>query len=373
MKVLLVVTWYNNYNQSSATGVFHYEQALYLSKHCDVALYYPFDQLLDKSFYCDDEKGVKTYRTRGVGGRLKRQISILRGFAKVVKDFKPDVIHAQVASQAGFYSIIIGKLYRIPVIITEHNPIELMSLESKKNYAINRFAYHNSKANICVSNDSRDRLSVLFPKESFQTIYNGIVNPVGLINKTNYRVPNKTNLAIVAAFYSKDIKGYQFLLPAIKMVKDDGFDVVLHIVGGGDYEEYYRNMASDLGIQDNCIFYSHCERSKVYTIMSQMDFVVSASIFECSGVSVQEAMLLGKPLVVTKSGGANSLVTEKTAIVVERNSVEKLAEGIKRMVLSYNGYNEKEIHDYAFKNFEISQVNSKYLALYSSISRKKQK
>ena len=98
-----------------------------------------------------------------------------------------------------------------------------------------------------------------------------------------------------------------------------------------------------------------------------MDFSISASIFECSGVSVQEAMLLGKPLVVTKSGGANSLVNSETAIVVERESVSALSEGILQMVERLPQFDDKKIREYAFAQFEIDEVSKKYVQLYEKI------
>ena len=373
MKVLFVVTWFHNYKEPPSAGVFHYEQAVCLSKNCEVAIYYPFDQVLKAPYNKEIERGITTYRSRWTGNAVKRRETLAAGFAKVIKDFRPDIINAHVASQAGVYSIIAGTVYNIPVITTEHNPVELMGLESKTTYARNRLVYHKSKANICVSVDQKNRLSALFPKDSFGMIYNGVMDPWEKNDVIKYRKEPGINAAIIASFYSKEIKGYQFLLPAIQKLIEEGLEITLHIVGGGIYEDYYRQMAADLGIEDHCIFYGACDHSKVYSIAGEMDYIISASIFEASGVSVQEAMLLGKPLVVTKSGGANSLVTEKTAIVVDRNSIDALADGIKRMSESFRSFDTNEIRRYALDNFEIESVNKKYLKLYSEILGKEEK
>lgn len=370
MRILLAVTWYPNCGEESSAGIFHYEQARCLSKYCDVAIYYPFDALLPEQYRKTTEKGIITYRSRFTGNPIRKRLDLYRGFAEVIRDFKPDIIHAQVASQAGFYSLKLTKHSGIPVIITEHNPIELMELDNKKAYKRNKYAYHNSKANICVSENSKERLKNLFPGESFSTIFNGIIDPETLKpDGHEYRIPNRINACIVAGFYSKDIKGYQFLLPAIKEVRDKGIEITLHVIGGGDYLTFYENLAKDTGIEDDCIFYGLCSREKVYSVVRQMDFSISASIFECSGVSVQEAMLLGKPLVVTKSGGADSLVTKDTAIVVERNSVKALADGIIEMSKNLQRFDADTIREYAYCNFEIERVNKKYLQLYESIDR----
>ncbi len=370
MRVLFVVSWYTAYDaEKLAAGVFHYEQAMALKKYCDTALFYPFDPSIPTDFHRAEERGLLTWRSRWTPGeRLKNRMRAYRAFARVLREFKPDVIHAHVASSAGCLAVEMGKLYGIPVVITEHNAIELMGLESKKTYLRNRFAYHNSRENICVSEDSRSRLQALFPKERFRVIYNGIQNPADVpADGKQYAREGFINCCIVAAFYDKQIKGYQYLLPALQRLVREGLPILLHIVGGGTYLDDYQKLARELGIAESCVFYGQCDRVQVYSILRQMDFSISASILECSGVSVQEAMLLGKPLVVTKSGGANSLVSEETAIVVERESVEALADGMREMIAQRGRFDPERIAAYAYPRFEIDQVSRQYMELYRTM------
>ena len=373
---MMMVTWFTSRDaEVLLDGVFHYEQSMALKQYADMALYYPFDQSEEKGLVKRMERDLLTYRfAPWHNDRARRFPEILKGSIEAVKDYQPDIIHAHVAAGAGVIAVIVGKLLHIPVIVTEHNPIELSHFDKKINRMLVDFVYRRTYANICVSKDSRDRLSKIFPKCEFHVIYNGIENPERIeADGGNYAVEGKLNFAIVAAFYSKEIKGYQYLLPALAALKEKGYPFMLHVCGGGDYLDYYKNMAKELGIEDSVIFYGQCERQKVYSIVRQMKFTVSASIFECSGVSVQEAMLLGKPLVVTRSGGANSLVTDQTAIVVDRESSEALTEGIEKMLkeLDEGGFESKEIQNYAYGHFEIDQVSKRYMKLYRKCLRER--
>ena len=373
---MMMVTWFTSRDaEVLLDGVFHYEQSMALKKYADMALYYPFDQSEEKGLVKRMERDLLTYRFAPKhSDRARRFPEILKGSIEAVKDYQPDIIHAHVAAGAGVIAVIVGKLLHIPVIVTEHNPIELSHFDKKINRMLVDFVYRRSYANICVSRDSRDRLSKIFPKCEFHVIYNGIENPEKIdADGQSYAVEGKINFAIVAAFYSKEIKGYQYLLPALAALKKKGYPLMLHVCGGGEYLDYYQNMAKELGIEDSIIFYGQCERQKVYSIVRQMKFTVSASIFECSGVSVQEAMLLGKPLVVTRSGGANSLVTGQTAIVVDRESTQALTEGIEKMLkeLEKGGFDSKEIQSYAYGHFEIDQVSKRYMKLYRKCLNKK--
>ena len=370
MKILMIVTWYSPRSADVMTGgVFHYEQSMALKKYTDVALLFPYDTEIKGMVSKKEEKGLVTYRTASTSKNpLISFNELVRAGMKVIEDYKPDIIHAHVAQGAGHLAYALSRKTHIPYIITEHSPIEQANLDSLYVRKMTNLVYKHSKANVCVSKDSMDRLGSYFPKCSFEVIYNGIINPDSVEpDGENYRVEGYTNMLITAAFYDQYIKGYQYLLPAMQKLKAEGVKAFLHICGGGDYFEYYKKMAAELGIEDVVKFHGQCDRKKVYSIMRQMDFSISASEFECSGVSVQEAMYLRNPMLVTRSGGANSLVTEDTAIVVDRKSIDALVDGIKQMINKLDEFDRESIHQYAFDNFEIDNVSKKYMELYKRI------
>ncbi len=369
MNVLMMVTWFTPADaETLSAGVFHYEQSMDLKEHCNVALYYPYDADMKEEYSAGEERGLYTYRSRyEVGKIIRNSIRIFKDFKKIYEDFKPDVIHAHVAPGAGLYAVLLGKRYKIPVILTEHNPVGLAGYDKFLIRKIAGFVYSHTRYNACVSRNSRDELREMFPKSRFEIVYNGVIAPEIYQQSENYCREGYVNVSIVATFYSEWIKGYQFLLPAMKELKALGYKVMLHIVGGGTYMEKYQKLAEELEITDVCIFYGNCERKKVYDIMSQMDFGLSTSLIECSGVSVQEAMMLGKPMVVTKSGGANSLVTPETAIVVDKESVSAIVDGVKEMIDRRSDYKDDEIRKYAYQNFEIGEISRKYMEIYEGI------
>lgn len=356
-------------------GIFHYETAMDLKKYCDIAMYFPFDSSLKTENSEEVERGILTYRSKFIRDqRIRNRIRIWREFKRIVKEYHPNIIHVHVAVEAGKYAVFLGKIYHIPVVITEHSATE-NAISGKLGYYISKYVYSRCAFIACCSTNLQHNLQQFFPKLKFDVVYNGI-QPVNIMSSDvkQYRRDNCINIAIVAGFYAIDNKGYQFLLPAIKQVIDERkHTVTLHIIGDGEYKSYYENMAQDFNISDFCIFYGGCPREKVYEIVSQMDFFVSASLVECSSVSVQEAMLLGQPILVTRSGGANSLVTERTAIVVDRGSSEALAKGIDEMIERLEQFNRDDIRAYAEQNFEISHISEQYMDIYQNILKNKKR
>ncbi|MBO4640652.1 MAG: glycosyltransferase family 4 protein [Treponema sp.] len=373
MKILFVVSWYSSQNTKVLReGIFHYEQAKELKKYCDVAIYFPFDNEIDTEFSDSIEHGIRVFRRNNKNkSRLQQTINYLKDYKIIKNRFSPDIIHAHVAAGVGMIVTKWKLFYHKPYILTEHMPIEYMNLENKKNYLRQKFIYKNSSQNICVSKDLSEKLNSYYPNIKFSIIYNGIILPNNNINeKLDLFLSKDLNCGIIAAFYDKTVKGYQYLLPAIKILIEKGYNINLHICGGGQYLDYYKKMAIDLGIENNCIFYGQIEKNQVYYIISKMDFIISASIFESAGISVEEAMLLGKPLVVTRSGGASSLVNNKTAIVVDTKSTDALVKGIKNMIEKRALFNSKEIKNYAINNFSIQTVTNQYLHLYNNLLNK---
>ncbi len=174
MNILMMVTWYTPKGSTALeAGVFHYEQSMDLKKYCNMALYYPFDKDISEIQTREDEWGLTTYRSKySVGRMIYNRRNMDRTMKRIVQEFKPDIIHAHCGAGAGYYVVKLAKKYNIPVVITEHNPIEISKVDKKGlNYWKTKKAYEYSKANVCVSTDSMNKLSKIYPQCSFEVIY----------------------------------------------------------------------------------------------------------------------------------------------------------------------------------------------------------
>lgn len=308
--------------------------------------------------------------------RFKSNIQLCKSFHKVIKLFKPDICFVQVASEAGRSMSVLCKLYAIPLVLAEHSSPEALGLVEggrKKDYLLLKFVYNQCSYVTCVSQNLTDTLKKYYPKLTPKTIYNGI-QPVSTYTKSEkiYKLENVINIVIVGGFYNMTVKGYQFLLPAIKEVVQKGYQIVLHICGGGEYKEYFEELVKKLDIVQQCIFYGQCQREKIYDIVGQMDFFVSASLFESGGMAAQEAMLLGKPVLATKSGGVSSMITKETGIIIDKGSIKSLVDGIIRMIQIYKEFDVEKIKKYAESKFDINHITKQYMEVFEEILQKKE-
>ena len=64
-----------------------------------------------------------------------------------------------------------------------------------------------------------------------------------------------------------------------------------------------------------------------------------------------EAMLFGKPVIVTKCGVGQDIVNDSNGFVVEIGNVTQLAEAMLKMMHLSSGYDSTAIKNFAIENF----------------------
>lgn len=371
MKVLIVPSWYAERNEKLPGGIFHTEFAKEMSKRCDVAIYYPFDKTLQDNMVSEVEDGILTYRSRFVAKqKIGNRIRIYKMFRTIMKEFNPDIIHAQVATEAGRYAAFFSLLNHKPLVITEHSTVECAGVNKGIGKLYGRFVYSTSQANVCVSEDLQHKLEKIFPNRKFITVYNGVKDPQIGNKCMTYRKEGTVNIVLIAYLYSADIKGIQNVLPALRILRNEGFRITLHIVGDGEYKKYFQEMSREYQVDNQCIFYGSCSKQKVFEIISQMDFLLSASLLESFGCTIAEAMYLGKPVLVTKSGGPESFVNDNVGMLIDKGSKDAIVVGIKEMIKKLSEYDSNKIMQYAKDNFGISNIGEKYLEVYREVVEK---
>lgn len=370
----MMVSWYSPKGEPINGGIFHYEQAMDLKKYCAMAIYYPYDRILTEKYSDEMEHGIRTFRSAyDFKRKLYNRQNMFSAMKKIVRDFKPDIIHAQVSTEVGRFAIILGALFHIPVIVTEHSTVEASGITKFPCYWYAKFVFKYSKCNICVSDSLSEKLKEIFPQYTFQTIYNGIsrvqtkMQPQG-----KYRVQDSANVVLVAGLYDRHIKGIPTLLKVIARLHQEGRKIILHIVGDGEYRKEFEQIADDLGITKQCIFHGRCSRECVQEIMQESDFLVSASILESFGCSIAEAQMQGIPVVATRCGGPESIVAPKTGILVDKGNEEALYQGVLEMLDNYTKYNSDEIKKYAEEKFSLDVISRKYYKIYQSILKEEE-
>ena len=132
-----------------------------------------------------------------------------------------------------------------------------------------------------------------------------------------------------------DWKGVDDLINAAAIASKQLPDLRVVIAGSGPLREHLEGLVAELGLAAHVHFAGWLAREDVTALQAAADVVVVPSRTgadgsrEAQGLSVVEAMALGKAVIATRSGGIPDAITDgENGLLVEQNDPAALAAGI---------------------------------------------
>ena len=129
-------------------------------------------------------------------------------------------------------------------------------------------------------------------------------------------------------------KNLDILIKAFAEVSKDFPEWKLWIVGDGDMLEYYRGLASKLGVLKNVAFFGRVDDpERLRDIYSVASILALPSSFESFGMVVPEALSAGTPVVVSSNVGAKILVENgKNGLVLREISSSNIRDAVLHLI-----------------------------------------
>ena len=250
-----------------------------------------------------------------------------------VKERRIDLIHSHLPD-VNLYSCLAGFAAGVPVVTTYHgSPIEprkRISPHSLKYSLIGKLSARIVAVSDCLKNDLV-RIA-RFPPRKLRTIYNGVdwrrfALPLNSTTKRNeLRIaPDEKVVGMVANL--RPAKGYEYFIRAGAIIAQNVPKVKFLIIGENEdkLRERVTKEMDALGLTDSVIFLGF--REDVPELLRLLDVFMLSSISEGLSIATIEAMAAGVPVVVTRSGGPQEVVTDgKTGFLVLPKDEKSLAE-----------------------------------------------
>ncbi|ARD67076.1 glycosyltransferase [Eubacterium limosum] len=176
---------------------------------------------------------------------------------------------------------------------------------------------------------------------------NGIIlqNRLKKIKNTDKKKIVIGTLAAVNVKY----KGQQFVIKAIKMLYEAGYEIEYQLVGGGS-KDYLKKIAQKEKVSKQVKFLGELPHEKVFEWLSTIDIYIQPSLTEGLPRALIESMSLGCPALGSDSGGIPELL-DKSCLFPKRD-IRQLVKLIK------NFDTEKKLVE-AQRNFYASQEYTK--------------
>lgn len=168
--------------------------------------------------------------------------------------------------------------------------------------------------------------------------------------KQNEIIKNKDsfNIASVGRFCYQ--KGFDNAIKALKILHDRGYkNIKWYIVGYGGDEYIYRQLIKENNLEDSFIILG--KKTNPYPYMKNCDLYVQPSRYEGKAVTVSEAQILGKAVMITNYATAHSQVNNGVDGYIADLSIEGIANGIEKL------YKDEEYR----KELELNCKNTNFI------------
>lgn len=239
--------------------------------------------------------GAKYINTPTAVFSVKKQLKTL------LDGFQPDVIHAHVL---GFGSLI-GEMLKqelgCPLVVTTHGSDTFVPAAKGQEDMLKQYAA-GADVLVCVSSLLRRTLEACGVAANMRVILNGFD-----ISCKADATPKDPNRMLQVGFLIPR-KKTDVSIRAIAMMKEQGQNTALTVVGSGAEMENLQALAQELQVEDRVAFTGHLPNQQVQQLLSGATYFVMPSVREGFGIVYLEAMAAGCVTIGTEGEGIADLI-----------------------------------------------------------------
>jgi glycosyltransferase involved in cell wall biosynthesis len=280
-----------------------------------------------------------------------------------------DVIHAHFTYPDGVASILLGRELRVPVVITEHNLWKPWMDDYPLVRRQSLWSLGRAAKVVTVSDAVRRTIEAVAKRP-----VPAVTMPVGVdgsefgLRSEPLRPADEAKLLYVG--WINYIKGVDVLLQAMPLLLRRHPRIRLTLIGGGIYrdtrrqENSLRRLAADLGLGERIHFAGPRSPAEVSQAMRDADALVLPSRRESCGAVLLEALACGTPVVATRCGGPEDIVTDAVGELAPPENPAALAEAMARVLARRGEFDAARLRGYALSRYSWDRLAEQYFALY---------
>ena len=372
----MIPSWYKNQN-NQIKGSFFREQALMFQKrgHNVYIVYVELHSASEKinnriETYNDCGLYTLIYHTHSYGYArnmivYKNVMHIMyKNLVKRVLDVcgSIDIIQAHSFMPAGIVACGIGKKYHIPVITTEHSSkVHTMKLDAIERKYLHQTVTESNRF-VCVSESLKNSVQEVCGNKTHI-----IVIPNNLSSDFTYKPQLKRRtFQFVCAGNLIEEKRQIFLVDCFSKAFPYE-DVSLIIAGIGKLRPILERQISKLNEEKRIQLIGLVPREEMPILLNESSAFVLLSTNETFGVSYIEALACGCPIIATKNGGANEIVTTDNGILVNVDDEKETIDALRYVFYHYYQYDLENISKLSQIKYGEEAIYERTLLLYLDV------
>ena len=275
------------------------------------------------------EQGFFIHRTRYPRIKLIGTMIFWLGILLILRRIKPDVVQAQTVVIA-LPALLTRKLQGKPYYIWGRGSEIYLPWLFKNQVSKLLFKYANKV--IALTEDMRREIQKIYFREVL-VIPNGI--DLGqfknVLREDARRQLKITDEQKIIMFIGRlhPVKGLEYLIKAMELLKDKNKNAGLVLVGSGEEKEYLEILSRELDLEKDIRFLGSVTSEEIPHFMMASDVFVLPSLSEGFPNVILEAMACGLPIVATKVGGLPEIIEDsENGFLIAPKNPRQIAEKI---------------------------------------------
>jgi glycosyltransferase involved in cell wall biosynthesis len=315
------------------------------------------------------EAGVPVYRTAmprvpGLWPLLYIPWVVAVGWRLARRGFRPDVIHAQISLPAGLAGGLLAGVLGVPWVLTEHTcPFAQLMRNPLAAFATTRTVRAATRV-VAVSRSLREEMWAYPRLRRRIAVIPNVVDTTMFAAQRVPRTPGEPARLLFVGHMETPVKGVNYLLEAVARLQAQGIAVRLDLAGGGRLQAGYEAEAARLGVAERCTFHGVLPPEAVAGLLAASDLLVLPSLAETFGVVLIEALAAGVPVVATRCGGPEDVVTPDVGRLVAPGDVDGLIGAIAAVLTTLPEFPAAHLRAVAERRYGQGALARRLSALY---------
>ena len=350
--------------------------------------------IIDDITYIRTSRNTKNSITdlrKGVLQRIYRVFSILFFSQKLfstIKKEKPDVLHAHAMFFCAIPSLVMGKVFNIPVVYEFRSLWMYQKTNSRNKGFINKkieiFLIHveifclKKAAHAVILNENLKEFIFSKTNKPFKnTIINNAVN-TSLISVLKASITPISRKDFVFGYVGTitEYEGLEFLIQTFQELYDDGFKHKLIIYGKGVNKQSVQDQIIARSDINTISYKGAIAPSEVYKAFSEIDVIINPRLNTPKTNSVTplkplEAMAYEKLFIGSDVLGIKEIVPQGTGFLFSsenKNDLKKVVKKVASLSPQDIDRHKKEALDFVVSHKSWLQNAAKYKEIYTSLS-----
>lgn len=285
---------------------------------------------------------------------------------QLVKDIKPDLIHAHYASSYGFLGSLLN--FKNFIVSVWGSDILLFPKKNIINKFLIKYVLNKATSILSTSNVMAQEIKLYSNKKVEVTPFG--IDTENFCNQEKFDFKKSINIGIVKAL--ENHYGVDILIRSFKIVVEQYIenDIKLIIVGDGSQRDNYEELVLSLGLNDYVHFCGKIPYDEISNYHNLLDIAVYPSRNESFGVSVLESSSCQIPVIVSNIGGLVEVVEDyKTGYIIESEGIQDLSIKILELLANPEKRSQLGIHgrNYVINNYQWSRNVDTMIQIYTNI------